>query len=62
MPEKFLKEPVQNGPCKGSVINLEPMLKEFYSLMGWEKDGAVSKEKLKELGLDEVLNIKNNVL
>lgn len=62
LPEKFLKEPIQNGPCKGSVINLEPMLKEFYSLMGWKKDGAVSKEKLKELGLDKILNIKNNVL
>lgn len=35
---------------------------EQITLMGWEKDGAVSKEKLKELGLDEVLNIKNNVL
>lgn len=52
LPEKFLKEPVQNGPCEGSVIDLEPMLREFYALMGWDNDGAVSKEKLKELGLE----------
>lgn len=52
LPEKFLKEPVDKGPGKGSVINLEPMLKEFYAIMGWNEDGSVSHEKMKELGLD----------
>ncbi|MGB9802669.1 MAG: aldehyde ferredoxin oxidoreductase family protein [Desulfofundulus sp.] len=52
LPEKFLTEPVPDGPCKGSVVRLEPMLKEFYSLMGWNEDASVSGAKKKELGLE----------
>lgn len=52
LPEKFLREPVKEGPAKGTVINLEPMLREFYAIMGWDENGAVTTEKLKELDLD----------
>ena len=38
--EKFLTQPVKNGPAKGSVVNLKPMLEEFYKLMGWDKNGV----------------------
>jgi aldehyde:ferredoxin oxidoreductase len=51
LPGKFLTEPVPEGPCKGQVINLEPMLQEFYALMGWQEDGTIGPAKLKELGL-----------
>jgi aldehyde:ferredoxin oxidoreductase len=51
LPEKFLREPVPDGPSKGSVVRLRPMLKELYSLMGWEEDGSVSEAKKEELGL-----------
>ena len=53
LPRKFLTEPIPDGPCKGSVINLQPMLQEFYSLMGWAEDGSVSEAKKKELGLED---------
>jgi len=53
LPAKFLTEPVPAGPCQGSVVNLEPMLKEFYRLMGWNADGSVSEGKKQELGLED---------
>lgn len=51
LPHKFLTEAVACGPCKGAVVELQPMLQEFYRLMGWDEDGAVGMEKLNELGL-----------
>lgn len=38
--EKFLSSPIDNGPAKGSRVDLGPMLKEFYDLMGWDKNGV----------------------
>ena len=54
LPEKFLKEPIDKGVCKGSVVNLEKMLDEFYSLMKWNSKGIPIKEKVTELGLEEI--------
>jgi len=51
LPEKFTTEPISEGPCQGSVINLAPMLQQFYALMGWEQDGTVSAAKIKQLGI-----------
>jgi aldehyde:ferredoxin oxidoreductase len=57
LPDRFLKEPIPDGPTKGQVVNLEPMLDEYYQLRGWDKDsGLPTKEKLVELGLEEVAN------
>lgn len=54
LPEKFLTEPIPEGPCKGSVVQLKPMLREFYHLMGWEEDGSVGRARAVELGLAEL--------
>jgi len=54
LPEKFIKEPIENGICKGSKVNLMLMLEEYYRIMGWKKNGEPSKEKIKELGLEEI--------
>ncbi len=51
LPDKFTAEPVPEGPCKGQVINLKPMLREFYALMGWHEDGSIGPARLRELGL-----------
>ncbi len=51
LPSKFINEPIKNGESKGSVVNLEKMLTEYYELMGWDENGKVSEEKLAELGL-----------
>jgi len=39
------------GPAKGQVVHLEPMLNEYYRLRGWDENGIPTAEKLKELEL-----------
>ena len=51
IPKRLLEEPVPEGPTKGEVAVLEPMLEEYYRLRGWDKDGVPTQEKLKELGI-----------
>jgi len=54
LPERFLKETLPEGPAKGQVVNLEPMLDEYYSLRGWNNSGLPTKAKLVKLGLEEI--------
>ncbi|MBS3825553.1 aldehyde ferredoxin oxidoreductase family protein [Candidatus Bipolaricaulota bacterium] len=54
LPEKFTSEPISEGPVKGAVVDLESMLGEFYSRMGWDEKGIPDREKLKGLGLLEL--------
>jgi aldehyde:ferredoxin oxidoreductase len=54
LPERFLKETLPEGPAKGQVVKLEPMLDEYYALRGWDNSGLPSKAKLTELGLEEI--------
>ena len=51
LPERFLKEPLPEGPAKGKVAMLDEMLPEYYVLRGWDKSGRPTENKLKELGL-----------
>ena len=53
LPKRILEEPLPSGPAKGKVNRLGEMLPEYYALRGWDKDGNVTPEKLKELGLDD---------
>jgi len=52
LPERFLREPMRTGPAKGLVVNLGPMLKEYYQLRGWDEGGVPTRAKLNELGLE----------
>jgi len=55
---KWAEEPVPNGPYKGEKIDHEKwegMLDDYYRLRGWDKSGVPTKEKLKELGLEDVV-------
>ncbi len=54
LPDKFLQEPINKGICKGSIVDIDKMLNEFYSLMNWNAAGIPSEEKIKELGLDKI--------
>jgi aldehyde:ferredoxin oxidoreductase len=38
-----------------SVVELSPMLDEYYQIMGWSPDGIPTSERLKALGLIELL-------
>jgi len=53
LPARLLEEPMPEGPAKGQVVNLEPLLDAYYEYRGWDKEtGKPTKEKLKELGLE----------
>jgi aldehyde:ferredoxin oxidoreductase len=55
LPARFLREPLNaEGPSHGAVLELEPMLDEYYRARGWdEATGLPRPEKLRELGLCE---------
>ncbi|MEM2944875.1 MAG: aldehyde ferredoxin oxidoreductase family protein [Thermoproteota archaeon] len=55
LPRRFLNEPMTEGPGKGQVVELEPMLSEYYRLRGWDEKGEPKKETLDRLGLKELL-------
>ena len=55
LPDRFLKEPMPDGPSKGQVVNLNLMLDEYYEARGWDKDsGFPTRQKLEQLGLKAV--------
>lgn len=57
LPERFLKEPLppECGPSAGSVVELEPMLDEYYAAHQWIKEtGIPTRAKLEELGLQAI--------
>ncbi len=51
LPERFFKEPLKEGPCKGRIVDLEQLRAEYYLVRGWDTDGVPTTEKLKELGI-----------
>ncbi|MEM2852558.1 MAG: aldehyde ferredoxin oxidoreductase C-terminal domain-containing protein, partial [Ignisphaera sp.] len=51
LPKRFLEEPLREGGSKGQIVELEPMLKEYYEYMGWDENGVPRKEVIEELGL-----------
>jgi aldehyde:ferredoxin oxidoreductase len=42
-----------DSPPGGRVVNLAPMLDEYYRIRGWDENGIPKSEKLKQLGLSE---------
>lgn len=51
LPDRFLREPLNEGPARGRVVDLETMLKEYYFVRGWDEEGVPKPETLKRLGL-----------
>nr|NIN64062.1 aldehyde ferredoxin oxidoreductase [Anaerolineae bacterium]NIN94354.1 aldehyde ferredoxin oxidoreductase [Anaerolineae bacterium]NIQ77417.1 aldehyde ferredoxin oxidoreductase [Anaerolineae bacterium] len=52
LPPRFSEETLPRGHSKDKVVDLEPLLEEYYGLRGWDKQGAPTKETLDELGLN----------
>ncbi|WP_433542915.1 aldehyde ferredoxin oxidoreductase C-terminal domain-containing protein, partial [Neomoorella humiferrea] len=42
------------GPSQGHLVELDPMLDEYYDLMGWDHEGRPTENRLGELGLAEL--------
>ena len=53
LPRRLLDEPVPAGPSAGRVVDLEPMLAEYYAARGWDGDGRPTASKLAELSLED---------
>lgn len=51
LPERLLKEPLQEGAPKGRVWQRQPLLDNYYAARGWDNEGRPTPAKLKELGL-----------
>jgi aldehyde:ferredoxin oxidoreductase len=53
--ERFLKEPIPTGVAKGEVLNLRPMIDEYYEARGWDVETGVPKrQRLEKLGLKTI--------
>lgn len=53
LPDRFTKEPMPDGPGKGQIVNLEPMLHDYYTLRGWDLETGLPTEKtIKRLSLE----------
>ncbi|MDM8521926.1 aldehyde ferredoxin oxidoreductase family protein [Desulfococcaceae bacterium HSG8] len=45
LPKRFTEEPLAQGPSKGQVVPVEKMVKEYYRLKGWDKNGVPARKK-----------------
>ncbi len=54
LPKRFTDEALSEGPTAGKTVPLEPMLKEYYELRGWNAEGRPRDTKLAELSLTEI--------
>ena len=46
LPPRLLHEPVSSGPSAGQVVDLPPMLDEYYVARGWDAEGRPTPAKL----------------
>ncbi len=54
--QRIALEPVADGPYQGDVLNLDPLLDDYYEARGWDKEtGLQTVAKLEELGLDYLI-------
>ena len=51
LPERLLASPMPEGPAKGHVVPIEPMLDVYYRIRGLDGEGHPTKEKMEELAL-----------
>ena len=61
LPYKVMHEPISDeGPSKGAFVTqaeLDLLLDDYYESRGWTKEGVPTKEKLKELGMEDLMHI-----
>ena len=61
LPWKVMNMPIPDeGPVKGAFVSqeeLDLLLDDYYDSRGWTLEGVPTTEKLKELGMDDLLSI-----
>ncbi len=53
LPPRLTTESFSSGHSKGRVVDLDPLLDNYYKIRGWSPDGVPTPEKLKELDLEQ---------
>lgn len=53
LPPRMTGEPLTGGSVEEQVVELEPMLQEYYALRGWDPGGNPAPETLRRLGIDK---------
>lgn len=58
LPHRLLKEAHKEGPAAGRFLEekLIKMKKKYYEICGWDENGVPKEEKLRELGLYDLLH------
>lgn len=51
LPERNLSQPMSGGPAEGQIVELTPMLDEYYRIMGWDHKGIPTSDRLEMLKL-----------
>jgi aldehyde:ferredoxin oxidoreductase len=57
-PARNLSQPLQAMDRPKAVVELDPMLDEYYDLMGWDQNGAPTPERLKEMPIDQIAGMQ----
>ena len=57
LPGRNLSPSLTQGPAKGQIVELELMLDDYYTRMGWDKNGKPTFQRLTELGLDQLFPV-----
>jgi len=55
LPKRLMKDPLIDGPAKGQVVTeeqLEQMRSEYFSEMGWDRDGIPTLETIHRLAIE----------
>lgn len=55
LPRRFMDAPMPEGLSGGQVVDMDAMLDDYYSVMGWDSKGIPTQAKIKELGLDDLV-------
>ncbi len=55
LPARNISQPMIGGPAEGHTVSLQPMLDEYYRMMGWDKNGIPTPERLRELSLESLI-------
>lgn len=60
LPPRVFKDPIPSGEAKGMLLSEEEltmMIDEYYQSRGWTAEGLIPLEKLKELGMDDIVEM-----
>jgi aldehyde:ferredoxin oxidoreductase len=53
LPQRFIKEPMPNGPCRGQIFEMDVLLDDYYRERDWDRTtGVPTERKVRELGLE----------